>query len=215
MKNIYKKIFFMMLAAATVLNFPPSARAETYTIDITEPSAVVNPALTLDFQYMGANDVFVQAVDVINHTADAYAFYLKEVEILGDSILLDQLTFTFAGDDGKSLTLTKADFSGTNWPTFFTITQNTNGSFTMKTTAGNLTNEYQGLSCRVRYTFEMVQLAVDPDSRPGQPGKTGDDPGVLLLPLCGAGFGLLTTILLIAKINKRDEGLQEDEKICR
>ncbi|MCL1830538.1 MAG: hypothetical protein FWG21_03815 [Oscillospiraceae bacterium] len=160
MKKIKKIIWTGILLIVAILTAyipEPVYAADIYTITINDSALVLNQVFFLDYRYLGAGDMFEQIVDVQNVTDSTYVIYLKDVEILEDSILLNMLTFSITGNNVKTVTVDKSRFDDVLRTEFLTIPAKTDDSFRLSTIAGNLSNEYQGLACSIRCTFEITK----------------------------------------------------------
>lgn len=194
MKKLMCSFLVFLFAAVFFVQVLPVHAAGTYSVEITDSTVTIDRELVFDYQHAGTGDEFLQEIQVLNRTDTAYAIYLKDMEIINDSTLLDRLTFYLVGNYGKQLVLTKIAFGDVNnFPEFFLIDKGKSDSFTIKTTVGTLTNEFQGLSCKIRYTFEIIEYtgefpqAPDPDEPIIEPGERPEEPGER--PNTGDPFG--------------------------
>jgi hypothetical protein len=168
----------ILLLVALLLGIPSlSAKAvDDYTITISGLGADASRDMIVHYQNVGTADEFSYKILVLNRNDSAYSIRLKKVEAVKDSLLLDRLTFSFTDScSGRELTVSKADVGKTDWPELYAAAKNSEGSFTLKTRVSQLTNEHQGLSCTVRFTFEIIQISNKPTS--GESPQTGNDAG--------------------------------------
>lgn len=150
-----------------------AAPSGDYVIEITDSNAAGSREVIVDYKYVGSGDILEQQIEVINKTTNAYAIKLQKAEATGNDALLDSLTFTFTGDDGK-ITLSVMDFNKTDWSSFFSLNGKENGHFTLTTAVGQLTNAQQESFCSIHYTFEVVYLGEYPEPDVKGP-PTGDN----------------------------------------
>jgi hypothetical protein len=187
----------------------PARAAENYTITITKSGADTSRGMIFEYHSAGEADEFSHKVRVLNRDDSAYSVRLKKIEVTKDSALLDRLAFSFAGlSGGEEFAFSKADFGKTDWPELYAAAGKSEGGFMLKTKVGALSNKYQGLSCTVRFTFELVNL--HPGREPGDPPNTGADSGAYLILWCSALAAASGTLLFLFFWKRR--GRDEEEK---
>ena len=153
-----KTMLFLLLTAVLLVPVLP-AQANDYTIVIDNNGVTKNQESIFHCDNADSNDKLSHDIAVSNKANKAYIVRLKSIEVLENSILLDKMSFSFEGvSGGNNINFTKDDFNTIGQPELYVAAQNYDGSFALKTNIGNLTNEYQGTSVAIRYTFEITQL---------------------------------------------------------
>jgi len=200
-------MYVLLLSAMMLCIALPAHAMGSYTIEITDSDAVADREMIQNIEHIGSYDEFTQSILVVNKTSASHTISLEKVELIEESILIDNLTFLFSGNTGKNLILTKDDFDKQDWPAFFSISKETDASFDLQVKVGELSNEHQGKSVKIRYTFEVVRQDGDgggdgdgngDGDRPAPP-KAGDDVGVygaLLTGLFLCSFGIVVAVIL-------------------
>lgn len=198
MKLKINKNWLAVLTALVVLPASPVfADNADYRIDITDDAATSLQELEITEHSIGEGDTVSHQIFVDNHTTSDHLVQLKNIEVVKDSILLDKLNFEFINGT-TTVPFTSKNFAQAYQKDLFTIGSQKTGDFTLKMAINSdLDNSYQGTSCTLRYTFEIINLN---PSKP-EPETTGNLPTTFgdvvqgLLPKTGEGKMFLTTLI--------------------
>lgn len=197
------KNWLAVLAALVVLPALPVQAADTaYRIDITDDAATSLQELDITEHDVGEGDVVSHQIFVDNHTSNGHLVQLKNIEVVNDSILLDKLNFEF--ENGTTVVpFTKNTLTQAYNKELFRVGDKGTGDLTLRMTVnGDLDNSYQGTSCTLRYTFEIISLNQGvPESKAETPPQAETLPQTFgeiikgLLPNTGEGKAYLLTLV--------------------
>ncbi len=153
-----KGLIWAALTACIARSLCPAwaAPEEAYVIDIKDGGASASRDVIVSYHNVGAGDMFLETVLVKNNTTARYDIALASIELLGDKSLAKKLSVALIGNKGETA-LSYEDFSKKNWPAFAESNKKDEG-FQLKTLFGSMTNEYQGLSLNIRYTFVFTEI---------------------------------------------------------
>jgi len=202
-----KTVLFFLITTVLLISALP-AHAADYTITIDQNGLSRNQDSIFRYNNAGSNDEFIHDIVISNLDTSAYVVRLKDIEILENSILLDKMSFAFTNIfGGENIFFTKDDFDTIGHPEMYVSSQNSSGRFQLKTSIGNLTNEYQNTSVAIRYVFEITRLYGDFPRN--DPPKTGDFTDAFAL---WTAFGIcaLAIVFLLFFYKRKKEEENED-----
>jgi signal peptidase len=146
-----------MLAVAAGCAIPLSVYAASgYAITIDDKGADTNRQHIYVHSQAVVSDRLNHVINIRNTAKNDYIVTLIGAEAVRDSILSKKLTFTFSGSEGKT-TLRQRDFADFERRVIHVSRSGRNGKVRLFTDVGDLSNRYQGTSCKVRFTFEIVR----------------------------------------------------------